>query len=423
MGRATLIALVAVALVTAGCGEAGVTPTTAGDGAGPTVAPTTSVATTTTAPATTTTTDAAATTTTTTTVDIADVRLALQPVASVFEQPAFLTAPPGDPRLFIVDQPGRIWVISDGDPEVFLDIRDEVGFGGERGLLGLAFHPDYAANGRFFVDYTDVDGDTRVMEYTVAADDPDRADPASGRILLAVGQPAGNHNGGMIAFGPDGYLWIGMGDGGGGGDTYGNGQRADTVLGAMLRIDVDGGDPYVIPADNPYADGAAGAPEVWATGLRNPWRFAFDEGLVYIADVGQNEWEEIDAAPVDAAGLNYGWPITEGTHCFSPSSGCDTDGLTLPVFEYSHDEGCSVTGGYVYRGTAIPGLAGHYLFSDYCAGVVRSFRLDGGAPTDVRSWEDDLGRIASVTSFGLDAAGEIYVVSGDGEVFRIVPAA
>jgi glucose/arabinose dehydrogenase len=189
----------------------------------------------------------------------------------------------------------------------------------------------------------------------------------------------------------------------------------------MLRIDVDGGDPYAVPADNPFADGVDGAPEVWATGLRNPWRFSFDGDLVYIGDVGQNAWEEIDVAPADAAALNYGWPITEATHCFSPSSGCDTTGLTLPAFEYSHDEGCSVTGGYVYRGSAIPGLQGHYLFSDYCAGEVRSFRLDGGAVADVRSWSDDLGTIASVTSFGVDAGGEIYVVSGAGGVFRIVP--
>lgn len=343
----------------------------------------------------------------------------VETVASGLSAPVHLAAPPGDDRLFVVEQGGRIRIVDGGQllATPFLDISDGVTSGGERGLLSVAFHPDYAVNGRFFVDYVDDTGATRVEEYAVTAD-PNVADPGSARTLLTVAQPYQNHNGGLIAFGPDGYLWIGMGDGGSGGDPDGNGQDPTTLLGAMLRIDVDGGSPYGIPADNPFADGQGGAPEVWAIGLRNPWRWAFDAGSLYIADVGQSMWEEVDVAAADAAGLNYGWNIMEGSHCYRSQS-CDAAGLVLPVHEYSHDEGCSITGGHVYRGAALPELRGHYFYGDYCGGWVRSFRYDDGAATDHRSY--DLGSLGNILSFGKDAAGELYVLTGTGTVFRLAP--
>ena len=340
-------------------------------------------------------------------------------VVSGLSAPVFLTAPADDDRLFVVEQAGRVRIIDGGQLAAtpFLDIRDRVGSGGERGLLSVAFHPDYASNGRFFVNYTDNGGSTRIEEYTVTGD-PDVADPASDRTLLTVDQPYSNHNGGLIAFGPDGYLWIGMGDGGSGGDPLGHGQNASSLLGAMLRIDVDGGAPYAVPPDNPFAAGVDGAPEVWAIGLRNPWRYAFDADRLYIADVGQNAWEEVHVEAVDAPGLNYGWNIMEGDHCYQAQS-CDQTGLERPVHEYSHDEGCSITGGYVYRGDALPELQGHYFYGDFCGGWVRSFRYDGASATDHRSY--DLGSLGNILSFGKDAAGEIYVLTGTGTVYRLAP--
>jgi glucose/arabinose dehydrogenase len=351
--------------------------------------------------------------------------LAYEKVADGLAFPVFVDAPAGDGRLFIATKDGQIHIIKDGSTlvEPFLDISEPTNNDGEQGFLGLAFHPDYATNGLFYVHYSDRHGDTKIFEYRVSSN-PDLADPETGRLLLAVTQPASNHNGGMLAFGRDGYLYIGLGDGGGSGDRYGNGQRPDTVLGALLRIDVDGGDPaggvaYGIPPDNPFVDGG-GAPEVWAYGLRNPWRFSFDGDLLYIGDVGQNMWEEIDVAPAGAAGLNYGWPIMEGTHCFSPSSGCNTSGLYLPVIEYSHADDCSVTGGYVYRGTAIPELAGRYFYSDYCGGWLRSFVYENGAATDLQDHTGVVGTLVSVTSFGTDASGEIYVTTAGGDVWKLV---
>ncbi len=347
------------------------------------------------------------------------VRLQLQQVVTGLTLPLFVDAPVGDPRLFIVEQPGRIRVVSGGNllQTAFLDISDLVGSGGERGLLGLAFHPDYAVNGRFYVNYTDNGGDTRIAEYRVGSD-PDQADQASGRTILTVDQPASNHNGGMLAFGPDGYLYVALGDGGGGGDTYGHGQRPSSLLGALLRIDVDAGETYAVPAGNPFV-GGGGAPEVWAYGLRNPWRFSFDGHRLYVADVGQGSWEEIDVLTTASGGANLGWSIMEGSHCFRPSSGCDQTGLVLPVFEYGHGEGCSVTGGYVYRGTGIPELAGHYFYGDFCSGWVRSFRYTGEGVADGWDWSADLGTIASLTSFGTDGTGELYVTSGEGTVHKI----
>jgi glucose/arabinose dehydrogenase len=352
------------------------------------------------------------------------VTLEVEVVASGLTDPLYLTAPAGDSRLFVVEQPGRVRVVREGevlDPP-FLDITDRVSSGGERGLLSIAFHPDYSTNGYFYVSYTDVGGDTRIERYTVSAD-PDVAERASARLMLAAEQPFSNHNGGLIAFGPDGKLYIGLGDGGGAGDPLENAQDTSTLLGSLLRIDVDAGDPYGVPADNPFV-GTPGADEIWAYGLRNPWRFAFDAaaGLLYIADVGQQAWEEIDVRPADAAGLNYGWDVMEGGHCFEPSSGCDQSGLVLPALEYARAGGpCAVTGGYVYRGDAIAEIRGHYFYSDFCAGFLRSFRFDGGAVADERVW--DVGEVGSVLSFGVDDTGELYILSGNGNVYRLVAAA
>jgi len=348
----------------------------------------------------------------------------LTQVAGGLESPVHLTAPPGDSRLFVVEQPGRIRVIEDGEllPTPFLDIVSKVGSGqSEQGLLSVAFHPDYASNGRFYVNYTDRSGDTRVERYTVSAADPNRADEASAKLILAVDQPFSNHNGGLLLFGPDGMLYVGMGDGGSGGDPQGHGQNRGTLLGALLRIDVDGGDPYAIPPDNPYVGESGARGEIWAIGLRNPWRFAFDApaNRLYVADVGQNRYEEVNVVDADASGLNYGWNIMEGAHCY-PGGSCGTSGLVLPALEYTHDDGCSVTGGLVYRGAAIPSLVGHYLYADYCAGWIRSFRYDGAAANDQR--ELVAGGAGNILSFGQDAAGELYVLSSNGRVYRIEAA-
>jgi len=343
--------------------------------------------------------------------------IALTKLAEGLDAPLHLTAPAGDPRLFVVEQPGRIRIIAAGRllERPFLDITARVRAGGERGLLSLAFHPRYAENGRFFVDYTDRGGDTRIAEFRVS-EDPDLADAGSERLLLAVEQPYANHNGGHVLFGPDGMLYVGMGDGGAANDPHGHGRNPNTLLGAILRLDVDSGEPYAIPPGNPFARGG-GRPEIWAIGARNPWRMWFDaaESLLYVADVGQNRWEEVHIAPATAAGLDYGWNVMEGRHCFR-GAGCDTGGLDLPVLEYGHDEGCSITGGIVYRGRAVPALAGHYLYADYCSGWIRSFRYEGGRATQARELARDAGSIAS---FGEGADGEAYVLSLDGAVFRI----
>lgn len=344
--------------------------------------------------------------------------VALSEIASGLEQPVHLTAPVDDDRIFIVEQPGRIRVLREGSvlPTPYLDITDRVGSGGERGLLSVAFHPRFAENGYLYLNYTDRSGNTQIERYT-ADPDADTVDPASAALLLAVEQPFGNHNGGLNVFGPDNLLYIGLGDGGSGGDPQGNGQNTSTLLGSILRIDVDGVEPYEIPDDNPFASGG-GRPEIWAYGLRNPWRFSFDEETerVYVADVGQREWEEVNVEPAGEGGLNYGWNILEGSHCFDTSE-CDTTGLVLPALEYSHDEGCSVTGGVVYRGAAVPSLVGHYVYADYCEGWIRSFRYDHGRTEDAVEW--DVGDIGRITSFGTDAADELYVLTAGGQVYRV----
>lgn len=348
--------------------------------------------------------------------------LVATPVAQGLSNPLFLTSPPGDDRLFIVEQGGTIRISENGQllPDPFLDLSGAISSGGERGLLSLAFHPDYASNGYFYVDFTNPDGNTRVVRYTVSAANPDSADPASGDTILSVAQPYSNHNGGLVTFGPDGMLYVGLGDGGSGGDPQGNGQDPTTLLGTLLRLDVDGGSPYAIPSDNPFAGSSAGRGEVWAYGLRNPWRFTFDpsSGLLYIADVGQSDWEEVDVAPADSAGVNYGWNVMEGDHCYSSSS-CDRTGLEPPVLEYGHGEGCSITGGFVYRGQAMADLQGTYFYSDYCSGFLRSFRYENGSVSEEKSW--DVGDLGQVLSFGRDDAGELYVLSANGTVYRLEP--
>ncbi len=347
--------------------------------------------------------------------------LAVEVVASGLSSPLALTAPDGDGRQFVVEQPGRIRIIRDTlFTQPFLDITTIVQRGGERGLLGLAFHPSYGSNGLFFVYYTNNSGDTRVVRYSASAD-PDVADPASASTILSVVQPFSNHNGGGLEFGPDGFLYIALGDGGSAGDPNGNGQDSTTLLGSILRIDVDAGSPYAIPTDNPFAGHPTARPEIWAYGLRNPWRFSFDvtTDQLYVGDVGQNQWEEIDVvARVTTNAYNFGWNPTEGAHCFQ-STGCDMSGFTLPAFEYDHSEGCSVTGGHVYRGSAIDGLQGTYFYSDYCSGWLRSFRMSGGAATEDREW--NVAIAGQVLSLGEDADGELYVLSDNGTVYRIVP--
>jgi len=347
--------------------------------------------------------------------------LDIEPFADGFQDLTFLTnAGDGSGRLYVVEQRGVIWrIAADGtvDRTPFLNITDRVGSGGERGLLGLAFHPGFAGNGRFFVDYTDRDGDSVVSEFEVGADGLGAAD--SEGVLLEIDQPFANHNGGMLAFGPDGYLYIGTGDGGSGGDPLGNGQSLTTLLGKILRIDVDGDEPYEVPEGNPFPPD--GLPEIWDWGLRNPWRFSFDRatGALWIGDVGQGQHEEVDAEPAGAGGRNYGWNVMEASHCYAIAN-CDKDGLTLPVAEYSHRLGCSITGGYVYRGRAYPALVGQYVFSDYCSGNL--WAIDAAEAMASGSIEPTQYGTAEMnpTTFGEDESGELYLANGSGQVYRLV---
>ncbi len=325
----------------------------------------------------------------------------------------------GDGRLFVVEKQGVIRIVRDDVllPDPFLDLRDRVGSGAsEQGLLGLAFHPRFAENGRLFVNYTDVAGDTVVARYLASGD---RADPASEVILLHIPQPFANHNGGSLAFGPDGYLYIGTGDGGSGGDPHGNGQSLNTLLGKILRLDVDGGEPYAVPADNPFAGGGGGAPEIWAYGLRNPWRIAFDRptGDLYIGDVGQNSWEEIDVVPAGApGGANFGWNVREGLHAYLGDS---TAGLVEPAAEYSHDLGCSVTGGLVVRDPALPAWDGTYLYGDYCSGRVWGLRRSAdGVWLNGPLFETGV----SISSFGEGSDGRVYLIDYAGTIYRLAAA-
>ncbi|HEX2217950.1 MAG TPA: PQQ-dependent sugar dehydrogenase [Gemmatimonadales bacterium] len=348
----------------------------------------------------------------------------LQEVATGLAFPVGLASPPGDDRLFILEKGGTVRIVEDGQvvAQPFLDLSGRVSGRAEQGLLGLAFYPDYAASGRFVVHYTDLQGDTRISLFQVSGD-PNRADGGSESPILTLAQPGPAHNGGQIAFGPDGMLYIGLGDGGSNeGDDQGRAQNLGDLFGSVLRIDVSSGADYTVPPDNPFASQSGARPEIWSYGLRNPWRFSFDpaNGDLYIADVGQKQWEEINvarAADGTGRGVNYGWSVMEGTSCVR--AGCDQGGLTPPHVQYDHSQGCSVTGGYVYRGDAIPALQGQYLYADFCQGWVRSFPAEDDTPEPVE-WPA-LSPGDNITSFGQDAAGELYILTSGGGVFKIVP--
>ncbi|MAU13404.1 MAG: glucose dehydrogenase [Anaerolineaceae bacterium] len=360
--------------------------------------------------------------------------VALEPVDLQFDdgsqlvRPLFIThAGDGSDRLFLVQQGGIIYVMQNGEyaASEFLNLTDLVSADAntqqysERGLLGLAFHPDYAENGYFFVNYTDHQGTTHIVRYSVSADDPNVADPNSAVDLFQQQQPFPNHNGGHMAFGTDGYLYVSLGDGGSANDPLAAGQNPNNLLGTILRLDVNGEDGYAIPEDNPFVGTDDGADEVWAYGLRNVWRFSFDRatGDLYLGDVGQNQWEEINFQPADSlGGENYGWNIYEGTHQFA---GGTVEDAVMPIAEYNHSLGCSVTGGYIYRGEAVPALEGVYLYSDYCSGRIWMAYRDANL-----DWQDSLLLESGlqVSSFGEDEQGELFVVAYSGDLYKLVAA-
>lgn len=382
----------------------------------------------------------------------AEAQIATTRVASGLLFPVFATAPAGDAeRLFIVEQRGVIKILKNGSvlPTPFLNIDALITnptVSDERGLLGLTFSPDYGTSGHFYVYYTDLSGDSNIVRYTVSAN-PDSADPASALRILFLDQPFSNHNGGTIEFGPDGYLYMGFGDGGDANDPFGYGQDPTVLLGKMIRIDPTGDDfpgdalqNYAIPPSNPFVGNPAVRDEIWALGLRNPYRWSFDRltGDRYVADVGQGCWEEVSFEPAGSpGGLNFGWKRLEGNHCFQQfagctPTGCDSTGVTLPIREYSHSQdgfSCSISGGFVYRGAAIPQLAGTYFYADYCSAQIYSFRYDGSVLTELTNRTSELApgggfSITSVSGFGQDGVGELYIVdraATAGEIYKIVP--
>jgi glucose/arabinose dehydrogenase len=348
------------------------------------------------------------------------VSVGLRTVATLDQPLAMAMRPGDDATLYVAEKTGRVVAVRDGSvgADPVLDLAGQVSEGGEQGLLGMAFSPDGAY---LYVDFTDLNGDTHVTEYRMRGD---VADPGSKRLVLFQRQPYANHNGGGLEFGPDGYLYVGLGDGGSGGDPHRNGQSLRTLLAKILRIDPrpSGGRPYGIPRDNPFVGRAGARPEIWAFGLRNPWRFSFDRetGDLWIGDVGQNAWEEIDRQPAGSrGGENYGWNVYEGTHLFVANPAVKRSAVTMPVYQYGHGHGeCAVTGGYVYRGSAIPALRGAYVFADFCLGELMALRTVGGRIQAFR-----LGpTLPSLSSFGQDANGELYALSLNGELDRIVPA-
>jgi glucose/arabinose dehydrogenase len=352
---------------------------------------------------------------------VAQPAIVLKPAAAGLNQPLALTNA-GDERIFVTQQPGQIVILGQSTP--FLDIHSRVSCCDERGLLSVAFHPHYRDNGFFFVDYTNVNGDTVIARYSVSAGDPNRGDPSSEDILLTIAQPYSNHNGGQLQFGPDGYLYIGMGDGGSGGDPENRAQNLNSLLGKILRIDVDQGDAYSIPPTNPFPLLGGVRGEIWAYGLRNPWRFSFDRYTndLWIGDVGQNQYEEVDWQLASShGGENYGWRVMEGLHCYNPATNCPATGVK-PVLEYTHDGGnCSITGGYRYRGQLYPRLFGMYIYGDYCSGRIwgATPQHDGTVTTQLL-----LDTAMQISSFGEDVRGELYVVDiKGGAVFQITDPA
>jgi glucose/arabinose dehydrogenase len=357
--------------------------------------------------------------------DPAGLTVGLETVVDGLDAPlAATSAGDASGTIFVTEQGGQIRIVRDGKlvASPFLDISARITSGGERGLLGLAFHPDFPTDPRIFVNYTDANGDTQVSSFRVDPTLPDAADPSSEVKILHIAQPYANHNGGAVVFGPDGFLYVATGDGGSGGDPHGNGQSLTTLLGKILRIDIDrtgGARPYAIPPGNPFVDTADALPEIYLYGLRNPWRISFDRttGDLWIGDVGQSAWEEVDVARAGTSGQNFGWNIMEGNHCYQPPGDCIRTGLTLPVAEYSHDAGCTVIGGYVYRGSAQPALAGGYLFGDYCSGTI--WAIDPSQDV-LRPPTVVLRGSASLSSFGEDERGELYAtdISG-GRLLRV----
>ncbi len=425
---AALTALLLVA-VAAGCGGSQPAPTlgqSVSPSASPSVAaPSTSSLAPSTAPS-----AAGSATATPDRPDLAAVRVAATTVASGFSQPLFVTpAGDGTGRLFVVEQGGRIRIVRGGQvlAAPFLDISDQVTAGGERGLLGLAFPPGFGpARPVFYVHYSNTTGDTTIAEFRLSSGNADVADPGSERIILTVAQPYANHNGGWIGFDPGGMLLVALGDGGSSGDPGNRASRLDTLLGKILRIDVRGapaGTAYAIPPDNPFVGRPGALPEILHFGLRNPFRDSVDPvtGDLWIGDVGQNSWEEVDVARSGSHGLDFGWRRWEGRHCSDPSGGCDPAGVTMPVAEYSHAAGCSVIGGVVYRGSAIPSLRGAYLFSDYCSGTL--WAIDAGvdtAQTPTRLMDTGL----SVGAIGTGEDGEVYLTDlASGRLIRLVAGA
>lgn len=352
--------------------------------------------------------------------DISEVRLELRTVLEGLSNPLQILSHPTDGSLVIVEQSGVVSAVRGENVETLVDVSDRVTFGGEQGLLGVDFHPSYPVDPRLFLHYSGApDGDTVVSSIPLG----DGGTASDEIVLLEVDQPAANHNGGSLRFGPDGMLYLGLGDGGGADDQFGNGQDPTTRLGTILRMDADSTqDALIAPADNPFVD-RGGDPLVWHYGLRNPYRFTFDRGVLYVADVGQDAVEEVATVAADDAALNFGWPILEGSHCFRAAQ-CDRSGLVLPTVEYTHADtgGCSVIGGEVYRGDAIRGLDGHYLYGDLCAGLLRSFELAGGEPAERWDWTEQVGGVEGLIGFGTDAAGELYLGFADGRVRRLVPA-
>ena len=355
--------------------------------------------------------------------------LALTRVVAGLDNPTFLTAPPGDQRLFVTERAGRVRIVDNGSTRdlPYLDIGARVSTDGEGGLLSLAFDPQFARNGYLYVYYTDLQRNIVIERFSAGAT-PATVNPTSGLVILRIAHPTyQNHFGGQLAFSPDGYLYLATGDGGGAGDPQGNARNLNSLLGKLLRIDVASAttaQPYTIPAGNPYRDTAGRRPEIWASGLRNPWRFSFDGSQLYLSDVGQDRREEVNIASTSQAGLDYGWNTMEGTLCYGAAT-CDRTGLTLPAFEYEHGagnaNGCSITGGFVYRGRALPELAGRYLYSDFCGGYLKSFFATGNGIAEQRDW--GTGDIGRVVSFGQDADGELYLLTSGGAIHKIGRAA